>query len=181
MCASLCVNMSMCTQSYHLHTHAHTTHTLKIKNAKLAIPSLTQWSSQVTAILVRLRYLQIFLVRFSIFPLVALSGLYILTDGLRQLLPISVLFLSQIGIYPIALPWGLPQQKRTTAHSLGFLDRLRLPLPCHQGHTISSPPSCALKISCRFQLSINYFHLVINLSPLPILLIILIIQSLYIL
>lgn len=67
MCASLCVNMSMCTQPYHLHTHAHTTHTLKIKNAKLAIPSLTQWSTQVTAILVRLRYLQIFLVRFSIF------------------------------------------------------------------------------------------------------------------
>lgn len=118
---------------------------------------------------------------FLFFPFVALSGLYNLTDGLRQLLPISVLFLSQIGIYPIALPWGLPQQKRTTAHSLGFPDRLRLPLPCHQGHTISSPPSCALKISCRFQLSINYFHLVINLSPLPILLIILIIQSLYIL
>lgn len=160
MCLHLYAHVYMCLHvyvrvymyPYHIYTHIHITHTLKISNVTLDIQSLTKWSMQATVIFVWFCYLQIFLVRFLFFPLVTLSELYILTDGLRQLVPISVLFLSQIGIYPIVIPWALPQQNGQQNTFCDFFSgRLRLSSTSLRPHNFF-PIKLSLKISCHFGL-----------------------------
>lgn len=139
--------------------------------------SLTQGSMQVTVTLVWLCYLQIFLVKFSIFSFWDLV-MVVHFDWWFETVASNICSLSVANRnISYCYPLGPASAKRTTAHILWFPDRLWLPLPCLQGHTIYSSPSCASKVSCPFQFSINYFHFVINLSPLPRLLITLIIHT----